>query len=354
MRQSHIRTQQQDVERPDSLARQSDERGSIRIQRETIGAVVVYLACIIALLLSKLINPEFGSLQQLQTIVMLASFLIVCSFGQGLTILIGGLDLSVPSLITLGGVLTASWMGGTSPDAGAWWQIPVILAVCACAGAFNGVGIVFCKVPPFIMTLASGIVVYSLCLGATGGSPSGASPHALSALMSGRLGGMPIITFFTIAFCVLAVLIQGKTTFGRSLYALGSNPVAAHIAGIRVDRVTILTYVASAALAGFTGMMLVGYSNGATLRMGESYLLPSIAAVVIGGSSILGGRGAFIGTIGGAILLTILDMIITSLGLAQGWRTMIEGALILAAVVLQHEKALDTVRTALRGKRGAQ
>ncbi|CAB3780187.1 ABC transporter permease [Pararobbsia alpina] len=354
MRESRTHTQQQGVDRPGSLARQSDERGSIRIQRETISAIAVYLACIVALLLSKFINPEFGSLHQLQTILMLASFLIVCSFGQGLTILIGGLDLSVPSLITLGGVLTASWMGGASPDAGAGWQIPVILAVCACTGAFNGVGIIFFKVPPFIMTLASGIVVYSLCLGATGGNPSGASPHALSVLMSGRLGGMPIITLFTIAFCVLAVVIQGKTTFGRSLYAIGSNPVAAHIAGIRVGRLTILTYVASATFAGFVGMMLVGYSNGATLRMGEFYLLPSIAAVVIGGSSILGGRGAFLGTLGGAILLTILDMIITSLGLEQGWRTMIEGALILAAVVLQHEKALDAVRTALRKKRNAQ
>ncbi|MNG27415.1 Ribose transport system permease protein RbsC [compost metagenome] len=95
-------------------------------------------------------------------------------------------------------------------------------------------------------------------------------------------------------------------------------------------------------------MLLVGYSNGATLRMGEPYLLPSVAAVVIGRSSISGGRGSFIGTLAGALLLTILDMIISSLGFSQGWRTVISGAIILFAIVLQHEGAMDYLRSLKR------
>ncbi|WP_109478151.1 ABC transporter permease [Paraburkholderia sp. C35] len=331
----------------ESLARGEDKRGVVKFQRETVSTAGVYIVCIVALLLSRLINPEFGSLHQLLTIITLASFLIVASYGQGLAVLIGGLDLSIPSVVTLGGVLTTVWMSTLAPS-GTWWQIPVVLAVCATVGVVNGLGITLFRIPAFIMTLASGIIVYSLCLGATGGTPSGAAPHPLVTLMSGQSAGLPLVTIFVVVFCVVAAFVQSRTTFGQRLYALGSNPVAARIAGIRITGLTVATYSLSAALAGFVGMMLVGYSNGATLRMGEPYLLPSIAAVVIGGSSILGGRGNFIGTIGGAILLTIFDMVITSLGLAQGWRTMISGGLILAAILLQHEGALDWVRAAAR------
>jgi len=334
----------------DNLVRGEDKRGAVKWQRETVSAVGVFVVCIAALLLSRLINPEFGSLHQLQTILTLASFLIVVSYGQGLTVLIGGLDLSMPSVITLGGVLTAAWMSTLSP-AGAWWQIPALLVVCAAVGVVNGLGITLFRIPAFIMTLASGIIVYSLCLGVTGGTPGGAAPASLVTLMSGRIAGFPLVNVFVVVFCVIAAFVQSRTSFGQRLYAMGSNAVAARIAGIRINVMTVSTYALSAAFAGFAGMMLVGYSNGATLRIGDPYLLPSIAAVVIGGSSILGGRGTFVGTIGGAILLTIFDMIITSLGLAQGWRTMISGGLILAAILLQHEGALDWVRSIARRRR---
>jgi ribose transport system permease protein len=329
------------------LVRGEDKRGVVKVQRETVSAIGVFVVCAAALLLSRLINSEFGSIRQFQTILTLASFLIVVSFGQGLTVLIGGLDLSIPSVVTLGGVLTTAWMSALAPS-GAWWQIPSVLVVCATVGAINGLGITILRIPAFIMTLASGIIVYSLCLGATGGTPSGAAPASLVTLMTGRVAGIPLVTIFVVAFCVIAAFTQTRTSFGQRLYAVGSNPVAALIAGIRIKFITVVTYALSAALAGFAGMMLVGYSNGATLRMGDSYLLPSIAAVVIGGSSILGGRGTFVGTIGGAILLTIFDMVITSLGIAQGWRTMISGGLILAAILLQHEGTLDWLRSLAR------
>jgi ribose transport system permease protein len=340
----------QPVRTDESLLRGEDKRGVVKIQRETVSAVGIFIICAVALLLSRFINPEFGSLQQLQTILTLASFLIVVSYGQGLTVLIGGLDLSIPSVITLGGVLTTAWMSTLAPT-GVWWQLPVVLAICAAVGGINGLGITVFRIPAFIMTLASGIIVYSLCLGATGGTPVGAAPTSLVTLMSGRVAGMPLVNIFVIGFCAVAAFVQARTSFGLRLYALGSNPVAARIAGVRVNAITIGTYALSSALGGFAGMMLVGYSNGATLRMGDPYLLPSIAAVVIGGSSILGGRGTYIGTIGGAILLTIFDMVITSLGLAQGWRTMISGGLILTAILLQHEGALDWIRSAVQRRR---
>ena len=169
------------------FARGVDRRGTAKFQQETINAAAVFLICGVSLLLSRLVNPEFGSMHQLQTMLTLASFLIVVSFGQGLTVLIGGLDLSIPSVITLAGVMATAWMS-TLSESGAWWQIPTVLLMCAAVGVVNGLGITLCRIPPFIMTLASGIVVYSICLGMTGGSPSGAAPAALVTLMTGRVG----------------------------------------------------------------------------------------------------------------------------------------------------------------------
>lgn len=324
----------------------TDTRKSSRISREALNIAGIFLLCILALLAAKWINPNAGGFQQLETILVLCSFLVVVAFGQGLVVLIGGLDLSIPSLITLGGILTAVWVGAD----GGLWHSAVVLAVCAAVGVVNGVGIAVFKIPAFIMTLAMGIIVYSLCLGATGGSPNGASPHVFTWLMSARALGIPVIVLFTLAGAAIAFIVQSRTRFGTRLYALGSNPLAAKFAGLHTVRLTIMTYGLCALLAGVTGMLLVGYSNGATLRMGEPYLLPSVAAVVIGGSSISGGRGSFIGTLAGVLLLTILDMIISSLGFSQGWRTVISGAIILLAIVLQHEGAMDYLRSIKRHK----
>lgn len=323
-----------------------DNRKSSRVSREALNISGVFLLCVIALLAARWINPNAGSFQQLETVLILGAFLVVVAFGQGLVVLIGGLDLSIPSVITLGGILTTAWVGADGEE----WKLFAVLGICAGVGALNGLGVAVFKVPAFIMTLAMGIIVYSLSLGATGGAPSGASPTDLTWLMSARTFGVPVIIIFTLVAAVFAYVLQARTRYGTRLYALGSNPVAARFAGLHTVRLTVMTYSLCALLAGVTGMLLVGYSNGATLRMGEPFLLPSVAAVVIGGSAISGGRGSFLGTLAGALLLTVLDMIISSLGFSQGWRTIIAGAIILFAILLQHEGAMDYLRSLQRRK----
>ncbi|MBK1696147.1 ABC transporter permease [Rhodovibrio salinarum] len=318
-----------------------DTRGRNRIEAETVTVGVIYLIAFLLILGSRVISPAFGSLNQAMTILELASFLVVVAFGQGLVILVRGLDLSVASMITLGGVLTTMWIGA---DGNALLLIPLVLAVCFAAGLVSGMGVTFLGVPPFIMTLSSGIIIYSLCLGYTKGSPKGASPELLTDFMSGELLGIPTVVVFLVLFAVGATLFQGWTVYGRQLHAVGNNPVAARFAGLRVRTLTASAYGVSALCAGFVGMMLVGYAQGATLRMGDDYLLPSIAAVVIGGSSILGGKGNFAGTVGGAILLTTLTTIISAIGLAQGWKTIIEGVIILLALLLLREELFTAVQ----------
>lgn len=319
-----------------SFAQGGDTRRSARVSRETISTITVAILCVVLLLGARFISPSLGSWSQVETVLVLGSFLVVLSFGQGVVILTGGLDLSLPAVITLGGILATNWIGVY--DTSAWYLLPVVLMICASVGLVSAIGIIWLKVPPFIMTLAMSIIVSSILLGYTKGTPRGASPDAALALMKGSIFGLPAVITFVILFVIVGWLFQSRSAIGRYLYAVGMNVDAARVAGVPVVLVQTLPYVISAVCAGLVGIMLVGYSNGATLRMGESYLLPSIAAVVIGGSSILGGSGSFLGTVGGAILLTTLGTIISAIGLEFGLRTIIEGTIVLVALLLLREE----------------
>lgn len=320
----------------------TDNRGGRPLVSAEIVTVFAIFALTVAFIFgSRIVSPAFGTWIHVLTITELASFLIVVAFGQGLVILVRGLDLSVASMITLGGVLTTMWIG--SGD-GVWYMIPLVLAVCFAAGLVSGIGVTFLRVPPFIMTLANGLAIYSILLGYTRGSPRGDAPAVLVDFMRLDWLGLPVVTIFVIFFAVAGTLIQGWTAYGRYLHAIGNNPEAARVIGLPVRLLTASAYGVSAMCGGWAGMMLVGYSQGATLNMGNDYLLPSIAAVVIGGSSILGGKGNYAGTVGGALLLTTIGMLIAAIGLSQGWRTIIEGTIILLALLLLRESLYEALR----------
>jgi ribose transport system permease protein len=320
----------------------ADTRRTTRWRPETIATLCIFLLSVLLIAGSRFVSPALGSWDQASTIVTLASFLIVVAFGQGLVILVGGLDLSVASLITLSAVLATTWIGGK--DSGAFYLFPAILLVCAAIGAISGWGVTQLGVPPFIMTMATGIIVSSVALGYTSGTPRGNSPTLLVGLMKDQWAGVPVLLIFVLLFAIGAAILQGRTSFGRNLFAIGASARAAYVAGVPVNRSIVLAYVMSAVAAGIAGLMLAGYSDGATLRMGDGYLLPSVAAVVVGGSSILGGSGSFVATVGGAVLLTTLSTVIAALGIGQGWRTVIEGAIILIALLLLRENTFARLR----------
>jgi len=265
--------------------------------------------------------------------LILASFLMVVSYGQGIVILVRGLDLSVGSMITLSGVLVGAWISPTNQ--GILWAIPLIFMIVTLCGVLNGAGIAWLGVPPFVMTLASGIILYSIVLGFTRACPSkGNAPSFLNGLMLHTTAGIPNIVYLLVVFVIIAILVQHYSSFGRKLYALGSNPKAAYIAGLRTKLVTVAAYGISGFCCSLVGIMLVGYSDAPTLRMGDPYIMSSIAAVVIGGSSILGGKGKYLGTVGGVLLLTIISSLLTALGLSKGWRTVIQGSVIVGALIM--------------------
>lgn len=296
----------------------------------------VAIICVVTIALfplSALVNSSLGGWGMVSAVLVISSMLVVVGFGQGLVILVGELDLSIAPVVSLAGVLTIRWMYGLGP-AGTISVVLAILALVALIGLVNGIGVTYLRVPSFIMTLGMQLVVAGAALGYTGGTTVGQTPDFLVNLMSARWLSIPLPVFLVAIAAIVGTLIQQYTGFGRRLYAVGSNRVAAHIAGTRVRWVVIGAFVASGVCAGLAGMLLCGFSSGATLNMGDPYFLSSIAVVVVGGSSILGGRGSYLGTVVAAVFLTTISTIIQALGVSQGWQTLIYGFFIVAVVGL--------------------
>lgn len=305
--------------------------------------LLIFLVSAAMIPLSRFVSPSLGGWDTVSAILVTSSMLALVGFGHGLVILVGELDLSIPALISLSGVLTTVWMGASATPL----RFVEILIIVAVIGLANGLGVTVLGVPSFIMTLGTQLIVAGVTLGYTKGTVPGSTPDFLNVLMRGRILGIPTPILLLVAFSVLGVVIQKYTLFGRRLYAVGSNRATASVAGVHVNRVVIGAFVGSALCAALTGMLLVGYGGGATLAMGDAYLLPSIAVVIVGGSSILGGRGNYLGTVAAAIFLTTTSTVIQAMGISQGWQTFIYGLLIVAVVGLLHRDVFTRLARAL-------
>jgi ribose transport system permease protein len=306
--------------------------GRRRIPPEILPAIGV-LACTALLIgVIKLVSPETVLLAQISAILVSAIFLAVAAFGQGLTILLGGIDLSIGVVMGLGGMMISGLTNGSN-DA-LVWAIPATLACCAGIGLVNGIGIALGGIPPFIMTLASATSFFGVGLGLTAGAAQAPVAPGLETLMSARLG-VPLPIWLLLGFAVIAIAFQNGSVTGRRLYALGSSPGAARVMGLPIGGLTIAAYALSGLCAGIAGLLLAGYSSAATLNMGDPFLLPTIAAVVIGGARVTGGRGIYLGTLAGALFLSTLETLITVLSLSQGLRDLIQGVIIITALIAQ-------------------
>jgi ribose transport system permease protein len=293
-------------------------------------AVLVYLVTV-------LVVPEFASSGHLADTLQLASVLGVVSVGAGLVILSAGIDLSIAGVMTGVGVLASSMAGS---GAGSVTVIVVALLAGAALGAVNGTGVAVLGIPPLVMTLATGSVVQGAQLVATNGTPQSAAPRVLESLANDEvllgLTGSVVVWFALVALA--AGLLAGTAT-GRRMYAIGTNPRAAELSGVPVRRVTILTYAISGLTAAIGGLLLLGYTGIASSTMGDAYLLPAIAAVVLGGTSILGGRGTALGVAFGVFLLTVIQSLLTVLKVSEAGREMLQGAILLAVVILYNLRA---------------
>jgi ribose transport system permease protein len=295
-------------------------------------ALIVWVLLLVCLPLSRLASPSFPSVDLVVNVVILGLFLAVIAFGQGLVVLTGGIDLSVASSVALGAYLTGSlWAAGLPVPA----AVAVAVVACAAVGAVNGVIVSRFGFPAFIVTLAVGTILASILLGVARGAPAQRSPEGLAALFrqDTTVIGIPVAVWLFVLVAAVGLFVQHKTTLGLRAYALGNSVAAARNARVNVNRVTVSVYAVAGAAYGLAGVMLLGYSSGADLNVGEPWLLPSIAAVVVGGAAIRGGSGTYGGTLAGALLLTLLGIDISATGLAEGYKQIVYGAVIVLALL---------------------
>ena len=304
-------------------------------------AVATAFGCIVLLLLvgslysSSFLSPEY-LLQQLKV----ASFLGVIATGMMLVILLGQIDLSVPWVVAVGGMMSTAATG--------WGPVGEALAIpfgvlCGVAlGLVNGFGVAYLRLPSMIITLAVNAVAQGLMVVHTGGfSPQDSSSAAMRFIATGNtLFGIPNALIVWGVVGAATVFLLTRTIFGRAIYGIGNRERAAYLSGIRTQRVVLVTFAIAGALSAFGGILLAGYASKAAQAMGDAYLLPSIAAVVLGGASILGGRGTYIGTVAGVILITLLQSILSVIQMEEAGRQIIYGAVIIAMLLLYGRERL--------------
>jgi ribose transport system permease protein len=304
------------------------------IARRIDPAVASAFACILALLLigsmysRSFLSPEY-LLQQLQV----ASFLGLVATGMMIVILLGHIDLSVPWVITAGAMLSTAAAGWGQGDILA---IPIGILCGAVFGVINGIGVAYLRIPSMIFTLGINAVAQGLMVLRTGGfAPQDHATDTMHFIATGRtLLGIPNALLVWLAVGISAVFLLTRTSFGRSVYAIGNSERAAYLSGIDTRRILLLAFTLCGALAGFAGVLLAGYSTKAYQAMGDPYLLPAIAAVVLGGTNILGGRGKYLGTIAGVILITLLQSILSVMQIAESGRQIIYGIVIIAMLLI--------------------
>lgn len=303
--------------------------GYMRERRITIAA---YALCAVLFAIATLHSSGFASGSNIRQLLVFASFVGFAALGQTLVVLAGGLDLSVPWLMAFGGIQLSSWASsGVSGVLG----IVLVIAVGAAIGLVNGYGVAWLRVPPIVMTLAVGGLVqaYLMTIGQLKSSGNQVPQIAVD-IATRRAGPIPVVAIVWLAFAIAAGLLLSRTGLGRRIYATGSSEVVATLSGVNVRVVRLLTYVLSGAAAAFAGVVLSGYVGTTYLEIGAPYLFTSIAAVIVGGASILGGRGTYWGTVAGALTLTVLSAMLPLFNLSSADLEIVYGIVILLGVGL--------------------
>jgi ribose transport system permease protein len=293
-------------------------------------AMVVVMLLIIAYFSYR--SARFATLDNVQTIAIAAAPFALIALGQTLVILTGGIDLSVGSVIAVSAMAAAATVKG-HPER-LWLAVAVAMVVGLAAGAINGFLVSKVNVPPFIATLGMLTTASGLAYVIGHGAPINGLPENFGHIANNHVLGLRIPVLVMIVGIIALALIMRRTSYGMRVYAVGGNPVAAQIAGVKTTRILFSVYAISGVLAGLSGVMLASRVISGPPNLGEGYELDAIAAVVIGGASLLGGRGSVLGTALGLLLIQTLNNGLDILIVPAYWQSVIKGALIVAAVTV--------------------
>ncbi len=309
----------------------------LEITRRNRTIVLAYVAVVVMIVIVSLLRPGFGSPSHLRSLTIEASVIGLVALGQTLVIIGGGIDLSIPWVLNSAAILMTVLTKGENAEM--VWAVPVVLLLAAAVGLINGLAIAFLEITPVIMTLAMNGILLGIMAGIASGGLNigygrGAPPPAILSLARSPILGLPAVVWVWVAFIILATILLSFSALGRRLYAVGNNSTAALFSGINVRGVRMMTYVLSAFMSAIAGIILAGKFGRSYLGMGEPFLFGSVAAVVIGGSSMLGGSGHYLGTVAGALVLTVLTALLPIFKLPAAAQNIIYGLVVLITVYL--------------------
>lgn len=288
--------------------------------------VAIWPATLLLFIVSPLLAPGSVSRTALLSNLPFASILAIAAIGQTLVIQQRGFDLSVPGMITVSAALVSQY---PSDHHG---QLAVAILLCLMAGALagvvSGIAVTRFQITPMITTLGVNAILVGVALEITHGGQNATAPDSLQTFAAGKVAGIPNTVIAAVILAVVIAAVVRGTVLGRRFVAVGVSTRAAAAAGIRVRRYQLLTYVLAGMCYSFAGILLAGFVADTGTNPGDAYLLPSVAAVVLGGTSLAGGRGSVIATLIGAVFLTQLEAVILGTGSSGGTQLVLQAVII--------------------------
>lgn len=320
------------TEAPPAVVARSDSPERLGFARRHRSVLVAYGIVAVLFVVGTIHSSGYAGITNIRSLLIYGSTIGIAAFGQGVCILTGGIDLSIPWTMTGAAVLTAELANGrTGPLAGIFLLIAGLAIV---VGLINGIGVAYANVPPIIMTLGTQGALQGLVLVYTNGGGSAVAPPALQQWITTNFLGLPKQAWIWLVIAIGATIMLNRGTLGRRLYAIGTNPTAAFLAGNNVRRTLVLPYVISALSGALAGILLMAFNGGAYFSLGDPYLFATAAAVAVGGASILGGSGTYVGTVAGALTLTLMVSLLTLFDVGQAWLNIAYGAILLLALLI--------------------
>lgn len=317
-------------------AKAADGHKQNKVRLQGIGSLIGLLLIVVVLAISA---DNFLTVNNLLNVLRQVSINALIAFGMTFVILTGGIDLSVGSILALSSALSAGMMAGGMDT---WLAVLIGLGAGAIMGAINGFIVAKGRLAPFIVTLATMTIFRGLTLVYTDGRPITGLNKDFALLGKGYFLQIPTpIIWMVVAFAVVYIVLK-HTTFGRRVYAVGSNEEATWLSGISITRVKVLVYSISGLLASISGIVLTSRLNSAQPTAGTSYELDAIAAVVLGGTSLSGGKGWVVGTLIGAVIIGVLNNGLNLLNVSSFYQLVVKGLVILIAVLLDRSKKRTT------------
>lgn len=304
-------------------------------------AGMIFFVLVLLCIALSIMKPSFGSQYNISTLSRTIAFTTIVAFGQTLVLLTGGIDLSVAGIAGMSGILAAWMMVNTSLSP--MICIPIIIVLAFICGSLNGLLITKMKMVPFVVTLASGSIFTGVIYVITKGSPIMGIPKTATILGQGML--FDIIPYPAIAMALLGIVLiymLKYTPFGRYIYAVGGNENAARIAGIKVGQVTTIVYGLSSTMAAIAGILITCRLGTAQPTVGSDWVMPSVTAACIGGTSLSGGRGGIVGSIVGGIFMSVISNAIVIMEISPYWEKVIIGIVILIAIAIDRFKSMRT------------